>query len=166
MSLTTDRLALPLLAAAQAQKEITHNEALTLLDAAVQPVVATIAPASVPASPSPGQCWIVGTGAAGAWAGHDGALATWTAGGWRFVAPFEGMQVWSIGDSATARREGSSWITGALKGHQLLLDGQQVVGARQSAVAAPSGGSTIDVEARVAITAILARMGAHGLIAA
>jgi hypothetical protein len=76
------------------------------------------------------------------------------------------MQVWSIGDSATARREGSSWIIGALKGHQLLLDGQQVVGARQSAVAAPSGGSTIDVEARVAITAILARMGAHGLIAA
>jgi hypothetical protein len=47
-----------------------------------------------------------------------------------------------------------------------LLDGQQVVGARHSAVAAPSGGSTIDVETRVAITVILARMGAHGLIAA
>ena len=36
---TTDRLRLPRLAAAQAQKEMTHNEALTLLDAAVQATV-------------------------------------------------------------------------------------------------------------------------------
>ncbi len=32
MTLMTDRLALPLLAAAQAHKEATHNEALALLD--------------------------------------------------------------------------------------------------------------------------------------
>ncbi|WP_312846581.1 hypothetical protein [Sphingopyxis sp. PET50] len=36
---STARLALPLLAMAQAQKEVTHNEALTLLDLLVQPVV-------------------------------------------------------------------------------------------------------------------------------
>ena len=40
--MTTSRLGLPTLAAAQAQKEMTHNEALTLLDVAVQPVVAAV----------------------------------------------------------------------------------------------------------------------------
>jgi len=34
---STPRLALPLLAVAQAQKEVTHNEALALLDLLVQP---------------------------------------------------------------------------------------------------------------------------------
>ena len=48
MTLQTDRFALPLLATAQAQKEMTHNEALALLDAVVQPVVVAVAPASVP----------------------------------------------------------------------------------------------------------------------
>ena len=36
---TTARLTLPFLQSGQAQKELTHNEALTLLDIAVQPVV-------------------------------------------------------------------------------------------------------------------------------
>lgn len=165
MSLTTDRLSLPLLAAAQAQKEMTHNEALALLDATVQPVVVAVAPAAVPASPSSGQCWIVGTGAAGAWAGHDGALAIWTAGGWRFVTPFEGMQVWSVADAAPARREGASWTIGTLKGQVLLLGGHQVVGAQQGAIATPFGGSVVDVESRSAIASILTKMRVHGLIA-
>ena len=75
MSETSDRLKFPLLASGQAQKEATHNEALALADMLMQPVVQSVAPASVPASPQPGQCWIIGTGATGAWAGHDGALA-------------------------------------------------------------------------------------------
>lgn len=62
----TDRLALALIAPGQAQKEMTHNEALARLDIMVQPVVQAIAPASVPASPTFGQCWIVGVGASGA----------------------------------------------------------------------------------------------------
>ena len=113
---TTDRLRLPLLAAAQALKEMTHNEALTLLDAVVQATVVAVAPASVPATPVPGQCWIVGIGATGAWAGHDGALAFWTSGGWRFVAPFLGMAVWSLADNAPVRRMSFGWYNGAVIG--------------------------------------------------
>ncbi len=165
MTLTTDRLALPLLAAAQAQKEVTHNEALALLDATVQPVVVSVAPATIPASPTTGQCWIVGVGATGAWAGHDGALAVWTSGGWRFISPFDGLQAWSIADSATVRREGASWVTGVLKGQQLSIGGVQVVGSRQSAIGTPSGGSNVDAEARSAIAAILSTLRTHGLIA-
>jgi hypothetical protein len=165
MALQTDRLALPLLATAQAQKEVTHNESLAMLDAVVQSVVVAVAPASVPVTPTLGQGWIVGTSPTGAWAGHAGALAVWTAGGWRFAAPFEGMTAWSLADSMVFRRAGSSWLAGVLTGKSLSLDGVQVVGARATAIAAPSGGTTVDAEARSTISTILAMLRTHGLIA-
>ena len=166
MPLRTDRLSLPLLAVAQAQKEMTHNEALALLDAAVQPVIVAVAPAAVPASPAIGQCWIVGSAASGAWAGHDGALAAWTQGGWRFVAAFEGMAVWSIADQAIARRGATSWSIGTVTARSVSIGGLQVVGPRTGAIAAPAGGSIVDGEARAALTAVLAALRTHGLISA
>jgi hypothetical protein len=160
----TDRLGLPLLATAQAQKEMTLNEALALLDSAVQAVVLAIAPSTVPASPSPGQSWIVGAGASGAWTGHDGALASWTSGGWRFVAPFEGMAVWSLADDVPARHAAGVWEIGTLKAARLFVNGDQVVGVRQPAIADPAGGSTVDVEARDAISQLIDALKTHGLI--
>ena len=144
----TDRFALPLLAAAQAQKEVTHNEALARVDALLHAVVVAVGGA-LPASPTPGQSWIVGTGAGGAWAGQDGALATWTAGGWRFIAPVTGMAVWSLADQGLARRTPTGWS----------------IGSRRAALVDPSGGSVRDEEARTAIAAILATLRTHGLIA-
>jgi Protein of unknown function (DUF2793) len=85
----TDRLSLPLLVAGQAQKEVTHNEALTLIDFLAQPVVVAVAPVSVPAAPTLGQSWIVGAAPTGAWAGKAAHIASWTSGGWRFCAPNE-----------------------------------------------------------------------------
>lgn len=57
---TSVRLGLPLLQTGQAQKEMTHNEALTLLDFAVQPVVEAVGVDTPPAAPAPGACWVVG----------------------------------------------------------------------------------------------------------
>jgi Protein of unknown function (DUF2793) len=165
MPLQTDRLSLPLLSTAQAQKEMTHNEALALLDAVVQPVVVAVAPATLPASPAPGQAWIVGAGASGLWVGHDHSLAVWTSGGWRFVAPFEGMTVWSLADGMVVRRAGSVWAAGALTGNTLTLAGAKVVGAPGAAVANPTGGTTVDSEARAAVLSILSALRTHGLIA-
>jgi hypothetical protein len=144
----TERLSLPMLAVAQAQKEVTHNEALALLDIAVQPVVVAVAPATVPAAPVPGQCWIVGPVPTGAWAGQAGALAGWTGSGWRFVAPFEGLSAWSVADQGMVRREGTSWR----------------IAARGGAIANPAGGGNVDLEARVAIGAILDLLRASGHI--
>jgi len=143
---TTARLDLPLLAVAQAAKEMTVNEALTLLDAAVQPVVAGEAGAP-PGSPAIGEGWLVGGGATGAFADREGALAIWTTGGWRFVAPFEGMMVWRLDAGVIARRAS---------------------GACQSSagVSVPSGGSVIDVEARATLGAIVARLRDFGITAA
>jgi Protein of unknown function (DUF2793) len=148
MSESTGRLALPLLAVAQAQKEMTHNEALALLDIAVQPVVQAVAPPAVPTAPVNGQCWIVGAAPAGVWSGRTDAIAGWTAGGWRFVTPFDGMSVWSIADQGIVRREGGVW---------------QIAG-RQAAIATPAGGGPIDAEARAAIASILSVLRTTGAI--
>lgn len=148
MSEDTGRLALPLLAVAQAQKEMTHNEALARIDILAQPVVEAVAPATVPAAPMPGQCWIVGPTPTGAWAGQANALAGWTQGGWRFVAPFEGMSAWSVANQGMVRREGINWV----------------VASRQPAVANPTGGLVVDTEARAAIFSILNALRSHGHI--
>lgn len=162
---TTERLKLPLLAVAQAQKEMTHNEALALLDVAVQPVVQSIGPANVPTTPVAGQCWIVGAAPAIEWAGQSGALAAWTAGGWRFIAPFEGMAIWSIADGTTARRLGSTWVVGQVTATKISIGGQQVVGPRRPTIATPAGGSVVDLQVRTALVAVLETLASHGLIA-
>lgn len=141
----TPRFALPLLAPAQAQKEMYHNEALTLLDALVQPCVESGPAATPPAAPEEGQCWLVAGGAGGAWSGRGGTIALWTAGGWRFAAPRKGMRAVRLSDGAILRFDGGAWVGPAT-------------------VAAPSGGAVIDVEARSAIAGLISLLAAHGLM--
>lgn len=164
MTDATPRLALPLLAAGQAQKELYHNEALATLDALVQPVAATFGDPAPPAAPGVGQSWIVGTAPTGDWSGHPDAVASWTDGGWRFATPIEGMWVWVSAAGLWAHRAGGAWSLGTLPASALVIGGQQVVGARGGAIVAPAGGATVDGEARAAIAAVLAALRAHGLI--
>lgn len=161
---TTARLALPFLQAGQGQKELTHNEALALLDIAVQPIVEAVGLATPPTAPLPGQCWIVGTAPSGAWTGRGGALAGWTVGGWRFVAAFDGMSVWSREDLCIACHVAGQWEVGTVRARRLMIDGIQAVGGRQPAIAAPSGGTVSDLSARQAIGEIIAALQHHGLI--
>lgn len=165
MTETSARLTLPLLAAGQAQKEFTHNEALTTLDIFVQPVVESVAPTVVPASPLSGQCWIVGNAASGAWAGQDSKIAAWTAGGWRFAGATTGMSVWSKADEMIVRRTASNWIIGSSNAKDYRINGIQTITARQPAIALPAGGTTVDAESRAIIGQILTSLRAHGLIA-
>lgn len=160
----TARFALPLLHPGQAQKELFHNEALTIADALVQPCVEALGIDMPPSDPVPGQSWIVGASPVGAWAGAAGALALWTAGGWRFVPPREGMAAWIAADGLTARYSGGVWHSGRVTAAHLMIDGEQVIGAREPAIDDPDGGSVVDAEARIAIEAILETLRAHGLI--
>lgn len=164
MAEATTRHGLPLLQAGQAQKEVTHNEALVLLDLLAHPVVEGVL-AAPPASPTPGQGWIIGAGATSAWAGREGAVACWTPGGWRFLAAQAGMMVWQKADGSPAWFDGDTWRTDGWPTNGLLVDGQKVVGTRGSAIATPAGGTTVDGEARAAIGQILAALRTHGLIA-
>ncbi len=90
----TARLNLPLISPEQAQKHITHNEAITALDALVQLVVEARDLTAPPAEPVAGQSFIIGNPASGDWTGRDGQLASWTDGGWRYAAPAEGWRLW------------------------------------------------------------------------
>ena len=165
MTEQTPRFALPLLQAGQAQKELDHNEALALVDAALHPLAQTVGDNAPPIGPTPGQSWVVGTAPTDAWAGRADALALWTGGGWRFLAPVVGMTIWCGATGRPARWDGSGWRDGDVVAARIVIAGTQVVGARRAAIADPAGGGAVDLEARAAITAILAALRGHGLIA-
>jgi hypothetical protein len=164
MTDTSARFALPLILPGQAQKEAFHNEALTAIDAALHASVEEGPLADPPADPEPGRSWLVDEGATGAWAGKDGALASWTAGGWRFVSPVPGMLVWNIDAGYRLHWTGSAWSDGSLSATALVIAGQQVVGPRLPEVPSPSGGTIIDAKARAAIDAVIETLKSHGLI--
>ena len=117
-----------------------------------------------PASPVTGQAYAVATGATGVWAGHDGEIAGFGEGGWRFVAAIDGMSVIDRSSGEALLRRGGSWEPGAVRAREVRVNAQKVIGARQGAIAAPAGGTTIDAEGRSAIAAMLLAMRAHGLI--
>ena len=165
MTETSARFALPLLEPGQAQKELFHNEAVAAIDVLVHAAAQAIGSTTPPTSPTIGQCWALGASPTGAWSGHPGALAAWTAGGWRFLAPVSGMLVWSIADGVHAQWSGTAWTVGSIAASEVRIAGLKVLGARQAAIAAPSGGATTDAEARTAISAMLAALRSHGLIA-
>lgn len=143
----TARFHLPLLAAAQAQKEVTHNEALTLLDALVQPVIEAGPQDDPPPAPTAGQGWLVGGAPTGDWAEAAGMIAVYTAGGWRFIEPRAGMRLLRLSDHGWLRFDGSGW-------------------SAPEAVASPSGGAVVDSEARAAVDALILHLSAHGLLIA
>lgn len=165
MDEATARFALPLLAAGQAQKEVTHNEALARVDLALHAAVEAIGTNTPPAAPGEGTSWIVGVAPTGAWSGQAGAIAGWTAGGWRFIAPRTGTAVWSKAGGVPARFVDGTWREGVVAATRVEVGGVAVVGAQQPAVAAPTGGSVVDAEARSALGSVLAALRAHGLIA-
>lgn len=164
MTETSARFALPFILPGQAQKEAFHNEALALLDAGLHPVVETGPIDAPPADPAPGQCWPVGAGAEGEWAGRAGSLACRTSGGWRFLAPVPGMTVWRLDAGYRLHWTGSAWSDGAWPVAALVIDGEQVVGARLGSVPSPSGGTIIDAQARTAVDAVIVALRTHGLI--
>ncbi len=161
----TPRWALPQLFAGQAQKEVFHNEALARIDMLLHGYAESADIAGPPVSPVAGQCWIVAAGASGAWSGQEGSVACWTEGGWRFAAPRAGLSLWVDDRGHAMQHDGAGWGDAALREDGLYVSGTRVVCDRQAAIADPSGGTTIDGEARGVVVAILSVLRTHGLIA-
>ena len=105
----TKRLALPLMAEAQAQKHVTHNEALLKLDAIVQLSVRSRGLADPPDAPADGDAWIVAAGGTGQWNGHDGEIALRQSGAWVFHAPRTGWVAWVEDERRLVTHDGSGW---------------------------------------------------------
>ncbi len=105
----TARLGLPLLAAAQAQKHITHNEALAVLDMVVQASVLDRDLTVPPGTPAEGDAYIVAAGASGDWSGHDGEIAAFSAGVWMFAVPFTGLLAWLEDEAVQLVWQSGQW---------------------------------------------------------
>ncbi|MDQ0509754.1 DUF2793 domain-containing protein [Ancylobacter amanitiformis] len=108
MSETTPLLALPLLAAAQAQKHVTHNEALLQLDALAQLAVIDRVHTTPPGGAVAGDRYLVAPGAGGDWAGRDGQIALQD-GGWTFLVPRAGWRLFVAAERTTLVHTGTGW---------------------------------------------------------
>ena len=138
------RLHLPLLFAGQAQKELFVNEALSIADALLHCAIES-STATPPATPGDGQNWLIGATPTGDWSGHSGEIACRQSGSWIFALPVDGMKVLnrSTGQFMVYR---GGWNTAATPN-------------------LPTGGTTIDSEARAAINQIVAALKIAGVLA-
>lgn len=106
----TPNLKLPFILAAQAQKHVTHNEAIRALDALAQLAVKDKDLAAPPAAPTDGDRYIIAAAATGVWAGHTGKIAAWQDGAWMIYPPAAGWQAWIIDQNALFAFDGVAWI--------------------------------------------------------
>jgi len=108
----TPNLSLPYLAAAQAQKHATVNEAFDALDGLVHLSVISAGLTAPPVSPTEGDRYIIatgGTGATGAWAGWDASVAQFSGGAWLRLIPQTGWLAWDAANGQLLVWTGSAW---------------------------------------------------------
>lgn len=110
--MTTPKLSMPELSVGQAGKELTHNQALAILDQLAQAVVVDKDLATPPGSPANGAMYIPAPGATGPWAGQTGKLAFWltTVAAWTFITPVDGWSVWVIDEAERYSLVGGIWV--------------------------------------------------------
>jgi hypothetical protein len=140
---TSARLSLPYIQPSQAQKHVTHNEAVSLLDAVVQLAVTSRTVTAPPGSPAVTARYIVPAGATGAWAGQGGRIAAWEAGAWVFLTPAAGWIAWVVNEGALVVHDGTGWIsplTATLSGGSVTRVGVNMVAdtTNRLSVAAPA----------------------------
>ena len=110
---TTTNLALPYIAQGQAQKHVTHNEAIRMLNAIVQLAVIERSRSAPPDHPEEGDRYIVGSAGEGAWSGSPGRIAAWQDGHWMIHAPVLGWLAWIAAESRLVVWTGSTWADAA-----------------------------------------------------
>ena len=110
---TTNIQSLPLIQPSQAQKHVTHNEALKVLDLIVQMTVASRTVSVPPVAPALGKSHIVGAGATGVWTGQAGKAATFTGIVWEFYTPRVGWTAYVIDEATQVIHDGTAWSSAA-----------------------------------------------------
>ena len=119
----TPSLSLPVIAPAQAQKHVTHNDALMMLDALVQLSVISRSLTAPPATPGDGDRYLVPAAATGDWADHDHSIAAWHDGAWRFFPPQEGWRCVVVEEGRDIRFLHGRWR----QGHAITSFGSALV---------------------------------------
>lgn len=109
MSDVTAVLSMPYIMPAQAQKHVTHNEALRVLDALVQLSVLDAGLTIPPAAPGIGARYIVAPGGTADWAGRDGEVALWEGTAWGFFIPRAGWRAYDQASGQILVFDGAIW---------------------------------------------------------
>jgi hypothetical protein len=159
----TPRLALPLIAAGQSQKDVTHNEALLALDRLVALEVVSRSLNAPPADPATGDIHVVPAGGVAGWGYPEASLVQWQGQGWLAESPREG-QVALVRDEAVLMVYRGGWQV-HLPVSGLSIMGRSVLGAPPASVAAPSGGTFVDSEVRAVLSNLLNVLREQGILA-
>jgi len=109
MSEETPNLRLPYIMPSQAQKHVTHNEAIRAIDALMQIGVLDRDLTTPPSDPVDGDRHIVGGGATGAWAGNDHLLAAFQDSAWVFFQPKAGWIAYVADEQLMLVYDGTEW---------------------------------------------------------
>ncbi|UXS32473.1 DUF2793 domain-containing protein [Agrobacterium tumefaciens] len=140
MTEQTARLRLPYILPSQAQKHVTHNEALQRLDAIVQLVVRGVVAAPPETAPE-GSCFLLSPDATGDWAGKGGRLAFRQDDAWLSIMPQPGWTAWFIDEGKYRVLREGAWqdmplpATGTF---QRLGIGTEADASNRLALAAPA----------------------------
>ncbi|MEO0780183.1 MAG: DUF2793 domain-containing protein [Pseudomonadota bacterium] len=111
MSDVTARLDLPLIKPSQAQKHVTHNEALQVLDGLVQAALEETGATTPPFEPVDGTLFALGASPTDEWSDQGDKLALRAGGGWIFIDPEQGWQAFDKAEGAFKFYDGSIWKT-------------------------------------------------------
>lgn len=107
--MTTSRLKMPLITESQAQKHITHNEALQMLDVFVNGSLKSITVTTPPGSPTEGDAYFIPGGGSGDWAAYVGYIAHWFNFQWYFYEVPTNIILYIEDDAAPKRYDGTTW---------------------------------------------------------
>lgn len=134
----TPRLNLPLLMPQQAQKHLTHNEALRLLDVLVQTGVRSMRLSAEPDTATEGDLFILPAGRTGArWVEMaPGSLALWENGGFVELSPVVGQVAFVLDERRLVLFDGATWTSEAFAPREV---------ERVGINAAPSSGNRLTV---------------------
>lgn len=137
----TPNLNLPYILPNQAQKHVTHNEAIRALDALVQLSVTDRVHATPPVQPIEGQRFIVANGASGEWSGKDGSIAAWQDNAWAFLIARKGWLAFVEDEDKLAVHDGTDWVSieagvnpVAMVGVNTIADGANRFAAKSDSV--------------------------------
>jgi hypothetical protein len=108
MSRTTN-LNLPLIQERQAQKHITMNESLVVLDILTQLAVESKTLTAPPASLVEGATYIIPSSSTGAWENKTNQIAFYHNNTWHYITPQEGFSAWDKGGRTHITYSQNTW---------------------------------------------------------
>ncbi len=103
-------LKLPYILPGQAQKHITHNEAIAALDTLTQLAVLDRDLNAPPGTPNVNMRYIVGPTPTGEWTGKANQVTAWDGAAWRFHLPEPGWLAFVVDENGLLAWSGTAWL--------------------------------------------------------